>query len=44
MGHTLGLPVYQPTWDVWRTRAEFVNHEPKASDLQAFRLFCLVIL
>ena len=32
---TIGLP----TRDVGRTREQLVNHEPKASDLPAFRLF-----
>ena len=30
----MGLPAWQPTRDVGRTREDLVNHEPKASDLQ----------
>ena len=33
----MGLPAWWPTRDVERTREKLVNHEPKASDLQAFR-------
>ena len=29
----------KPTRDVGRTREKLVNHEPQASDLQAFRVF-----
>ena len=39
---TLFLCVYQrdkPTRDVARTREKLVNHEPQASDLQAFIVF-----
>ena len=31
---SMGLPAWQPTRDVGRTREDLVNHEPKASDLQ----------
>ena len=33
------LWVYRRDRDVGRTREKFVNHEPKESDLQAFRVF-----
>ena len=33
----MGLPASYPKQDVGRTREKLVNHEPKASDLQAFR-------
>ena len=38
----MGLATWVPTWDVGRTReklVKLVNHEPKASDLQAFLMF-----
>ena len=37
----MGLPAWQPTWDVGRTREKLVNHEPKASDLQAFLAYVM---
>ena len=35
----MGLPAWQPTLDVGRTLEKLVNHDLKASDLQAFQPF-----
>ena len=35
----MGLPPWKPTRNVGRTREKLVNHKPKVSDLQAFRVF-----
>ena len=32
----MGLPAWQPTWDVGRTLEKLVNQLPLARDLQAF--------
>ena len=35
----MGLPEWQPTWDVGRTLEKLVNHSPSTHDLQAFLVF-----